>query len=61
MRAAIVEKFGTQIEAANLLGIREARLSYILRGHVLPSEPERKVLEDNLGRELVRRLYAVSL
>ncbi len=56
LKSALVERFGSQIEAARELGIRESRLSYIVRGHVKPSERERKALEASLGKALVRRL-----
>lgn len=55
LKSALVRRFGSQIEAAHELGIRESRLSYIVRGHVKPSEQERKVLERVLGRKVVRR------
>jgi len=56
LKAAIVEKFGTQVEASKALGIREAKLSYIIRGHAQPSDQEFKALEHNLGRKFVKCL-----
>ena len=54
LKSAIVKQFGSQVEAARHLRIREARLSYIVRGHVEPTRLERKALENSLGRSLVR-------
>lgn len=56
LKSALVEHFGSQVEAARQIGIRENRLSYIVRGHGVPSEPEREALERALGRATVRRL-----
>jgi helix-turn-helix protein len=56
LRIALIKRFGTQVEAARQLGIREAKLSYIVRGHVGPSQAEFKSLEVALGKTLVRRL-----
>ena len=55
LRLKLIRKFGTQVNAAKRLGIRENRLSYIVRGHVKPSNGERKALERALGRAWVRR------
>jgi len=56
LKSILTEHFGSQVEAARRLGIREAKLSYIIRGHVQPSKRERKALERALGRARVRRL-----
>ncbi len=56
LKAALVREFGSQVEAARKLGIREAKLSYIVRGHVQPSKVEREALEGKLGKVHVRRL-----
>ena len=56
LKAELMRRFGSQVEAARQMGIRENRLSYIVRGHTEPSERERKALEDSLGKALVRRL-----
>ncbi|MBI3001863.1 MAG: helix-turn-helix transcriptional regulator [Deltaproteobacteria bacterium] len=55
LKSALVERFGSKVEAAKAIGIRENRLSYIVRGHVHPSERERKALEGALGKGLARR------
>ena len=60
LKAELIRRFGTQVEAANRLGIREAKLSYIVRGHAEPSEMERVALEQGLGRERVRKLLKGS-
>jgi len=56
LKLALVDRFGSQIEAAKQLGIRENKLSYIVRGHATPSEQERTALEKGLGRDVVRKL-----
>jgi hypothetical protein len=55
-KAEIIRRFGSQVEAANNLGIREAKLSYIIRGHALPNDRERMTLERVFGRRGIRRL-----
>jgi hypothetical protein len=57
LKLALVKRFGSQINASRRLGIREARLSYIVRGHVQPSQYERQVLAKALGTEFVNRVY----
>ena len=57
LKSALVRRFGSQIEAARELGIRESRLSYLVRGHAKPSERERKALNRVLGRATVRELF----
>ena len=52
LKQAVVNKFGSQVEAAAKLGWRESRLSYLIRGHVRPTDQERKALESVFG-ELV--------
>jgi plasmid maintenance system antidote protein VapI len=56
LKAELIKRFGSQVEAAKAMGIRENRLSYIVRGHILPSEAERKALEYGLGRACVQSL-----
>jgi len=56
LKAELIKRFGTQVEAAQHMGIRENRLSYIVRGHVEPTEEEQKAFEKALGRRLARRL-----
>jgi len=56
LKTALVERFGTQVEAAKNLGIAENRLSYIIRGHIQPSTREREVLEKTLGKIKVKSL-----
>lgn len=56
LKAALVKRFGSQVEAANRIGIRENRLSYLIRGHVLPTEQERRALEQALGKNTAKRL-----
>ena len=56
LKCALIKRFGSQVEASRQLGIREAKLSYIVRGHAQPSHRERVTLEHALGRARVRRL-----
>ena len=56
LKCALIRRFGSQIAAARELGIRESKLSYVVRGHAKPSERERKALEGAFGRPLTRRL-----
>ena len=57
LKSLLVERFGSQVKAARQMGIRENRLSYIVRGHVKPSEREREALIRALGRATVRELF----
>lgn len=56
LKLELIKRFGTQIVAARQLGIRESKLSYIVRGHAEPSEKERQALERALGPNLTKRL-----
>ena len=56
LKIALIRRFGSQVEASQQLGIRESKLSYIIRGHVQPTEREREALEGKLGKVHVRRL-----
>ncbi len=58
LKAQLIKQFGSQVEAAKTTGIRENRLSYIVRGHVRPSE--REALERALGKARVRRLLKID-
>jgi ribosome-binding protein aMBF1 (putative translation factor) len=57
LRLALIEKFGSQVVAARKLGIRENKLSYLVRGHTQPSDTERRSLEKVLGRERVNGIF----
>ena len=57
LKIAIVRKFGSQVVAAQALGIRESRLSYIVHGHAPPSESERELLCRGLGQKLINRIF----
>ncbi len=56
LKAELIRRFGSQIEAAIQMGIRENRLSYIVRGHTVPTKREREALELALGSATVQRL-----
>lgn len=53
LKQAIANKFGSQVVAANQMGIRESRLSYIICGHAQPSKTEIETLINALGRDVV--------
>jgi len=56
-KRALVERFGTQIEASKKLGIRESQLSRLVRGHVSPTEGEMQILKKALGPAVVRHAF----
>ena len=56
LKAELIRRFGSQIEGAKAMGIAENRLSYIVRGHIQPSEREFQALEQGLGKTRVRML-----
>ena len=60
LRDALIEKFGTQIDAATQLGIRESRISYLVNRHVTPTDRERQALERAFGKAIARRLLELS-
>ena len=55
LKSGIIKRFGSQVVAAREMGIREARLSYIVRGHAEPKDQEREALEQAMGRYRVRK------
>ena len=57
LKNALAKKYGTQIEASRTLRIRESRLSYLVCGHVDPTDEEMKILRLALGRNLIRRAF----
>jgi len=56
LRIELVKRFGSQVEAARRLGIREAKLSYIINRHAQPSKREREALENAVGKAVVGKL-----
>ncbi len=53
LKVALVNHYGSQILASRHLKIPEGRLSKLIRGHVTPTEKERKALKRVLGKENV--------
>ena len=51
LKAAILEKFGSQILASRKLGFREQRLSYLIQGWGVPNDGERRVLKKALKKD----------
>ena len=60
LKAELIKRYGSQIEAAKALGLHENRLSYIVRGHIQPSTHEREALEHALGQKLTRKLLKLN-
>ena len=60
LKAEIIRRFGSQVVGAIEMNIRENRLSYIVRGHAIPTEQERDALESALGPALVKKLLKSS-
>jgi len=58
LKAELIKRFGSEVEAAKAMGIRENRLSYIVRGHIQPSRREREALEQTLGKIKVKFLLS---
>jgi DNA-binding transcriptional regulator YdaS (Cro superfamily) len=56
LKVELIRRYGSQVVAARTLGIRESKLSYIVRDHAEPSEKERQALERALGPNLTKRL-----
>ncbi len=56
LKDALIEKFGTQIDAATQLGIRESRISYLVNRHVVPTARERRALEQVFGPAKLNKL-----
>jgi len=49
LKARIIEKFGTQFEFSEILGIREDRLSKLIQGRIAPNAHERQAIPEKLG------------
>jgi hypothetical protein len=49
LKAKIIEKFGTQFEFCEVLGIREDRLSKLIHGRISPNVHERRTIPEKLG------------
>jgi hypothetical protein len=60
LRVELIRHFGSQIAASRQLGIRESKLSYIVRGHAEPSEKERKAFEKALGPSITKKVLGRS-
>ena len=61
LKSVLVQRFGSQVEAALQMGVRESRLSYIVRGHTVPTTRERAALELTLGPAEVKRLLKIEI
>lgn len=54
-RLRMIERFGSQIATAKILGIEEGRLSKILHEHVKPTAGEREKIVAVFGRGVLMR------
>ena len=52
LKEAIIRRYGTQTEAAKDFGMKETRLSRLIRGHDLPWRDEAQILRKKLGLTL---------
>ena len=50
-KIAIIRNFGSQVVASRRLKIQESKLSYLVQGHSVPNEHERKILKEALGAD----------
>jgi len=53
----LLEKFGSQLNAAKHFGITESRLSHVVREHADPSHAEIEIFTKAFGADKVRRLF----
>jgi hypothetical protein len=60
LKVELIRRFGSQLVAARQLGIRESKLSYIVREHAEPSAKEREAFERVLGAPLTKKLLKGS-
>jgi len=56
LKAAIIERFGTQVAATRTLGISEATISRIVNGWKVAGDLERAALADALGPRVLKRV-----
>jgi hypothetical protein len=52
LKGALIAKYGSQTSASRDLGIRESRLSRLIRGHEKPRPEEIQIVREKLGVEL---------
>jgi len=55
LKIALIQRFGSQINAAKVLQLGESALSHIIRGHRDPSPEQRKRFKEILGRDYFRK------
>ena len=60
LKRALIERFGSQINAARELGLRESQRSYIVRGHTEPTEKDLRALEHALGSNVVAKSFGTN-
>ena len=54
LKGIIVGRFGTQCEAAQVLGLSEPRLSRIIRGWAIPGDQAREALSRAFGEQILK-------
>lgn len=58
LKAELIRRYGSQVEAAKSLKISESRLSYLVRGHITASPRVRAKLAKAFGVALAGELLA---
>ena len=58
LKAELIRRYGSQVEAAKALKISESRLSYLVREHITASPCVRAKLAEAFGVALTRELLA---
>lgn len=59
LKERLVSRYGSQINAAQTLNLRESRLSYLVNGHAEPSPEELHSFRKALGSRVVREIFGV--
>ena len=60
LKMQVIRRYGSQTEAAKDFGMRETRLSRLIRGHELPWQEEAEIFRNKLGLKIpaAKRLKA---
>jgi len=56
-KSALVDAFGSQIDAARQLKINHSLISLMVRGRRMPHDHERQKLERALGKKITQRCF----
>ena len=55
LKVVLIQRFGSQINAAKVLQLGESMLSHIVRGHREPTLEQRKRFKELLGKDYFRK------